>query len=707
MRLLLLIAPLAFSCSAADVLRDIPSLKNALEDSSRRDDAFSFDAIVTVPPGCTSRTFSVDDGTNGVRISDWTLHPEQRMRPGDRIRLSGYLYWQADDADLPQSAYNHTCTTNIVILSRGIPPEPNSVLIRDLFDTRLVDRRIRIVGEVLDAFRDDSDVRFVFLVLADGANDIAYVHTERFTPGDCSYFKLIGAQLAVTGLCLRERNRLAKRKIGISVSATGDQALEVLHPPPSNPFAVPELGLTALTACRPSAAGEPVRRRVTGRVLAVWRRNHALVRRANGDVAHLTVAEEIPPPRCGETIEAVGIPETDLYHMNLSRVIWRHTAEPFAEEPDALPLESAQLLTDGNGHRQVNAEYHGRAIRIRGTVADSPSDLKGEVRFHLDCDGFLIPVDCSALPAAADGIEKGCTAEIAGTCVFETANWRPQAPFPKIESFLIVPRTTADVILLARPPWWTPFRFIVAIGLLLFALAFILVWNVSLRKLATRKSRELFKEQLGHVKADLRTEERTRLAVELHDTLAQNLTGVSMEIEAANDLRGNAPQPMLDHLGIAAKALKSCRDELRNCLWDLRSQALEETDMTQAILRTLQPCVADSRLAVRFEVPRSHLSDNTAHALLRVIRELVVNAIRHGEATSVKVAGTIDGDRLLCSVTDDGTGFDPDSAPGVLQGHFGLQGIRERLDELGGEFVLESTPGSGTKARISLTIPHS
>ena len=179
-----------------------------------------------------------------------------------------------------------------------------------------------------------------------------------------------------------------------------------------------------------------------------------------------------------------------------------------------------------------------------------------------------------------------------------------------------------------------------------------------------------------------------------------------MEIEAANDLRGDAPKPMLDHLGIAAKALKSCRDELRNCLWDLRSQALDERDMTTAVLRTLQPHVNDSRLAVRFNVPRARLSDNTAHALLRVVRELVVNAIRHGNAKAIKVAGTIDRGKLLCSVTDNGCGFDPDTAPGVLQGHFGLQGIQERINEIGGTFEITSAPDKGTKATISIPTPH-
>ena len=179
-----------------------------------------------------------------------------------------------------------------------------------------------------------------------------------------------------------------------------------------------------------------------------------------------------------------------------------------------------------------------------------------------------------------------------------------------------------------------------------------------------------------------------------------------MEIEAACDLRGDAPQPMLDHLDIAAKALKSCRNELRNSLWDLRSQALDEKSMTTAVLRTLQPHVSDSKLDVRFNVPRARLSDNTAHALLRVIRELVVNATRHGGATVVKVAGAIDEGRLLCSVTDNGTDFDPDRAPGVLQGRFGLQGIRERIAGLGGRFEISSAPGAGAKATIVVPLSH-
>ena len=163
---------------------------------------------------------------------------------------------------------------------------------------------------------------------------------------------------------------------------------------------------------------------------------------------------------------------------------------------------------------------------------------------------------------------------------------------------------------------------------------------------------------------------------------------------------------MHEHLGIASRALKSCRDDLRNCLWDLRHQTLESDDMESAILQTLAPHTAGIDLAVRFRVPRERISDNTAHAILCIIRELTINGVRHGKATTVKVAGSVEGERLLCSVRDNGCGFDPENCPGDEQGHYGLLGIRERVNAFEGSMTIESRPGAGTKTTISIHIPQ-
>ncbi|MBR2939772.1 MAG: hypothetical protein IKC14_00515, partial [Kiritimatiellae bacterium] len=133
-----------------------------------------------------------------------------------------------------------------------------------------------------------------------------------------------------------------------------------------------------------------------------------------------------------------------------------------------------------------------------------------------------------------------------------------------------------------------------------------------------------------------------------------------------------------------------------------RGKALEEPHLADAIRMTLEPHIEDVQLGIRVTVPRSRFADNAAHALLRILRELTLNAIRHGHATSIRIAGAISGEKALFSVSDNGTGFEVDSAPGIRQGHYGLQGVRERVRELKGTVVWTSSPGKGTKVKLTL-----
>jgi signal transduction histidine kinase len=96
------------------------------------------------------------------------------------------------------------------------------------------------------------------------------------------------------------------------------------------------------------------------------------------------------------------------------------------------------------------------------------------------------------------------------------------------------------------------------------------------------------------------------------------------------------------------------------------------------------------------------MTDSTAHSILCIIRELVSNAVQHGKASKVYVAGSIDGDTLKFSVRDNGTGFDPAAASGPRDGHFGLDGIRDRVQRIGGDFRIDSALGKGAYAVITL-----
>ena len=258
-------------------------------------------------------------------------------------------------------------------------------------------------------------------------------------------------------------------------------------------------------------------------------------------------------------------------------------------------------------------------------------------------------------------------------------------------------------IIAQKSSWWTRERIAIAIAAASALLLLTLVWSLSLRVLVNRRGRELLREKAAHLDSTLRIDERTRLAVELHDSVAQNLSGVSLQVDAALRNERLNPEKTRTNLLLASAILKSSREELRNCLWDLRSRALDEPDMESAIRQTLRPILNDVRLAIRFNVPRTKLSDNTAHAVLRIIRELVSNSIKHGSATRIAIAGGIEKDRLMFSVSDNGCGFDAENTRGPAAGHFGLAGIRERLRGFAGTMHIESTGGKGTRTVISMS----
>jgi len=568
------------------------------------------------------------------------------------------------------------------------------------FGGALDHRKVRITSSVRHACFDDIDSNYAFLVLQYG-NDPLYAAIELDPCKPLKIDNLVGATVRLDGVC-EPTTYDNRQRIGRFLSVREQGNFRLITPSKDDPFDAPSVD--ALVGMRPADISRQDRHRVHGVVIAVCGDRSALIRTGSNDVCRVSIPDG-GLPGYGDVIDAVGYPSTDFYHINLSMALWRHadryTGDAPADEP-ATDVNPTEILHAESGKTIIDPHYHGHAIRLAGTVCGLPSAWENDNVLLIRSETQTIPVDVTSVRDAVSGLEIGSVVSVAGTCVMDVDNWNQQSPFPRIRGYSVAVRTPGDLVVLRRAPWLTPAKLVAVIALLLVLLFAILVWNRSLRNLAERRGRAMLRARLESERSALKKDERTRLAVELHDSLSQNLTGVSMELEVVRSQGSSVPRPMMDHLEIAAKALKSCRDELRNCLWDLRSQTLEEPDMAKAVLKTLQPYIRDSRLSVRFNVPRSRLSEDTAHALLRIIRELVVNALRHGNATSIKVAGVLDGGVLRCSVTDDGRGFDVDAAPSFQQGHYGLLGIRERLGKLRGTFTITSAPGKGTKAEITI-----
>ena len=200
----------------------------------------------------------------------------------------------------------------------------------------------------------------------------------------------------------------------------------------------------------------------------------------------------------------------------------------------------------------------------------------------------------------------------------------------------------------------------------------------------------------------MRLDERTHIAAELHDYLAQNLTTLAYKLTEARAARKTDPEAADAQLETAAAMLASSRTELRRCLWDLRSKAIEEPTFDLAIRRSLQQITSFDNIEIHFNVPRARVSDPTAHAILSVIRELVANAVNHGLADHITICGQLSSEELTVSVTDNGCGFDTDAVHNSESGHFGLDGIRQRVRRLNGTFTISSAPGKGTTAIVKI-----
>ena len=642
------------------------------------------------------RYLTLKDETGSAFVTEVSDSKLSSLKRGDIIRASGIMTETGLVSGYPQAQLRR-----VAVIGHREPQPPTPIGGNEIADGSHDWEWARIGGVVRDVLPSETDSRWTFLILAAEGTTVyvaapANKSSNAAGGGRSVYDRFIGAKVLVDGFA-NPRDKSMRLYQGYTFHCGGLDSIHYAEARPADPFESPEVG--TIRHASPGKIATLGRVKASGQVVTLWGRRNMLVATEEGGMIHAVLERDERPLR-GSFVDVVGIPHTDLFHITLSHALWRSVASGSLSRRFVQHIKSSHEIADPTAIQPVKASIHGRDVRIIAKVYSLPD--REDHMMLAENDSHIFAVDASQVPSALRDVQPGSIVSIVGTCILKTEAWSPEKAFPQIKDFMVIINDEDGVQILRHPPWWTPGRLTAVIGALLAALIGAFFWNRALDRVAERRGKELSREQVKRERSALKAEERTRLAVELHDSLSQTLTGIAMEMEAAKDAGGTAPPEMLAHMDIAAKALKSCRDELRNCLWDLRNQALEETDMTKAILRTLKPHIGASRIDVRFNVKRSTIPDNMAHTLLRVIRELVINAIRHGKATHIKVAGCRDGGTILCSVQDNGSGFDPLSAPGVTQGHFGLQGVRERIAEIKGTIAIDSHPGAGVKVTITI-----
>lgn len=200
-------------------------------------------------------------------------------------------------------------------------------------------------------------------------------------------------------------------------------------------------------------------------------------------------------------------------------------------------------------------------------------------------------------------------------------------------------------------------------------------------------------------------EERTRMAREIHDTLAQGFTGIIVQLQTAAEVAATEPARQQVHLEQAVALARSSLAEARRSVQALRAPALLDTDLAGALLRLLQQLTAYTTIDATFAVAGTPapLPSDVEGQLLRIGQEAITNALRHAGARRLQVELRFEAGAVRLQVRDDGVGFAPAQ---MRDDRYGLLGMRERAQQLGATLEVTSAPGAGTTVAVFAPAPE-
>src|SRR5438445_1511063 len=219
---------------------------------------------------------------------------------------------------------------------------------------------------------------------------------------------------------------------------------------------------------------------------------------------------------------------------------------------------------------------------------------------------------------------------------------------------------------------------------------------------------QLYRFRLKRVESQFAAvlQERNRIAREIHDNLAQEMLGISVQLEVVARTMPASAELAKTHLDRVRMLVRHGIAEARRYVWDLRSQALDKNDLPAALSDTARRLTAETAVQAKVEVSGTFrpLSELIEGNLLRIGQEAINNAVRHAHTRNILVNLKFGPGRVQLSVQDDGHGFDYQETHNGDAKHFGLVGMQERAVRIGGSLRVESRAGEGTEVLVEVPI---
>jgi signal transduction histidine kinase len=474
---------------------------------------------------------------------------------------------------------------------------------------------------------------------------------------------------------------------GVSLFVGRISDIAVLEPAP-DPFGLPTRPIRSLYNY--SAAGEVNRRiRVRGVVTgylpgrpvevrdftstARFRYMRSVLYVDDGTGGARIETEQADPVRAGAIVDVSGFPAVTPGKPILTNAVVKVVGQGL--QPAAVRVSGANVLAPDNDATLVRLE--GQLLSVLTNAGARTLVLKvGETVFDADLAG-------AAEVGRLDRIRPGSLVAVTGVYSYRLG------PAP---SFRLLLRSPGDVVLLSAAPWWTMGHSGVMLAILGLGGWGVVIWA----RASGRRKRQQYQAVLT---------ERTRVGRELHDTLEQGLSGIALQLEAVAATLEASPARAQQSLDVARQMLRYSLEETRRSVLDLRSQALESRDLCGALSDLARQMTLGTSAAahVRVEGTPARLDASEEHHLLRIGLEALTNALKHSGADRIEIVLRFEAQETKLIVRDNGCGMGQ-AAQDSSSRHFGLQGIRERVDKLGGTVSIDSAPGSGTCVTVSVPV---
>lgn len=587
-------------------------------------------------------------------------------------------------------------------------PEARKVPVERLLSGAEDCQRVELEGVIQEVRLPASDGdRITFAIKA--REHIFQIVAEHWSGIDPA--QLIDAGVRVKGVFLPISN-IRSEMVALRLRIAGPEDIAVLKKPPKDPFSIPRVPLDRLQPFSPD--GISTHRCVTqGVVTFCSPGNFFFVQKKDVGVKVQSPGTTVA---VGNHVEIAGFVDMSRQVASITGAVVRNLGQEAVPEPVSASIN--QLLNPSRPvlwMRVEKSDFDGRLIKIRGKLHRFETNKsQDQVILHMDMKDAT--ADAHLLGLAPDQVDslrhswiEDADLELTGVC--EMSFLDSSIPnVPKAAGFRLWLRSPADVRVVHMPPWWTPQRLKIALLISILAFVSVIAWSLTLRRTLKIRTARLEEVMSHHRNAELEfqsaQQERRRLAGDLHDGLQQMIAGVSYRLEAAIGQLEPDPAEARIQLNATRSALNATKTRLGECLWGLRQVEEESGDFTTLLRHVVDTSQHWPEGVVSLVVAGEPLvlSRDVMGSLLLLVQEAVGNALRHGHAQHVHVRLSYAIDEIGMEIEDDGSGFNPRSAPGTRDGHYGLEGMRQRMTWLGGTVSINSRPGSGTCISVHLPL---